>query len=78
MAERKSERRLITEYEALLDEIFAELTPANHAAAVELAALPLEIRGFGHVKEANLQRAKAKEAGLLARFRSPPQAMAAE
>src|SRR5207247_1221248 len=77
-AERKTERRLITEYEALLDKIFAELTSANHATAVELAALPLEIRGFGHVKEANLQRAKAKGAGLLARFRSPPQAMAAE
>ncbi len=36
------------------------------------AALPLEIRGFGHVKEANLDRAKAKEADLLGRFRSPP------
>jgi indolepyruvate ferredoxin oxidoreductase len=78
-AERRMERRLIAEYEALLDEILARLAPDNHAIAVELAALPLEIRGFGHVKEANLQRAKAKEADLLARFRSPPpQAMAAE
>jgi indolepyruvate ferredoxin oxidoreductase len=77
-AERQTERRLIAEYEALLDEILSGLTAANHAIAVELAALPLEIRGFGHVKEANLQRAKAKGAGLLARFRSPPQAMAAE
>jgi hypothetical protein len=30
------------------------------------------------VKEANLQRAKAKEADLIACFRSPPRAMAAE
>jgi indolepyruvate ferredoxin oxidoreductase len=78
-AERRMERRLIAEYESMLDEILARLAPENHAIAVELAALPLEIRGFGHIKEANLQRAKAKEADLLARFRSPPpQAMAAE
>jgi indolepyruvate ferredoxin oxidoreductase len=78
-AERRMERRLIAEYEGLLDEITARLVPQNHAIGVELAALPMEIRGFGHVKEANLQRAKAKEADLIARFRSPPpQAMAAE
>ena len=76
--ERRTERRLIAEYEALLDEIVARLTAENHAIAVELAALPMEIRGFGHIKEANLQRAKAKEADLIARFRSPPHAMAAE
>jgi indolepyruvate ferredoxin oxidoreductase len=78
--ERQAERRLIVEYEALLDEIVAGLTAENHAVAVELAALPLEIRGFGHVKDANLARAKAKEALLLRRFRSPsaPHAMAAE
>ena len=78
-AERRMERRLIAEYEALLDEVVARVAPENHVIGVELAALPLEIRGFGHVKEANLKRAKAKEADLLARFRSPPpQAMAAE
>src|SRR5437763_9861594 len=72
-AERRMERRLIGEYEALLDEIAAGLTPQNHAGAVELAALPLEIRGFGHVLEANLRRAKSKQADLLARFRTIPQ-----
>jgi indolepyruvate ferredoxin oxidoreductase len=71
-AERRTERRLIGEYEALLDELAAGLTQQNHAGAVELAALPLEIRGFGHVKEANLRRAKSKEADLIARFRAAP------
>ena len=52
--ERRTERRLIGEYEALLDEIVSRLTPAHHATAVELAALPQEIRGFGHIKDANL------------------------
>jgi indolepyruvate ferredoxin oxidoreductase len=78
--ERRLERRLITNYQALVDEILARLSPANHSVAVELAALPLEIRGFGHVKEANLARAKEKETTLLARFRSAPSphALAAE
>jgi indolepyruvate ferredoxin oxidoreductase len=78
--ERRTERRLFGEYEAVIDEILARLTPANHAIAVELASLPFEIRGFGHVKEANLARAKTKEAALLARFRLPlpASALAAE
>jgi len=75
-AERRTERRLIAEYEALLDELAAGLSRQNHDVAVELAGLPLEIRGFGHVKEANLRRAKAKEADLLARFRATPSAPA--
>jgi indolepyruvate ferredoxin oxidoreductase len=78
-AERRMERRLMADYEAILDEIAAGLKPHNHTVAAGLAALPLEIRGFGHVKEANLRRAKVKEADLLARFRaaSMPQVMAA-
>jgi indolepyruvate ferredoxin oxidoreductase len=79
-AERRAERQLIAEYEGLLDEIAAALTPQNHPLVVELAGLPLEVRGFGHVKEANLQRAKAKEMDLLARFHGAPspRAIAAE
>jgi indolepyruvate ferredoxin oxidoreductase len=78
--ERRTERRLIGEYEAIVTEILAGLSPENHATAVALARLPLEIRGFGHVKEANLAKAKAKEAELLAAFRAPPapHAIAAE
>jgi indolepyruvate ferredoxin oxidoreductase len=74
--ERRIERRLIGEYETIVDEIVAQLSPVNHAAAVELASLPLEIRGFGHIKEANRVRVKAKEAALLVRFRSPATAPA--
>jgi indolepyruvate ferredoxin oxidoreductase len=74
--ERQTERRLIVEYEAVLEEIVSRLSAANHATAVELGALPLEIRGFGHVKQANLTWAKAREAALLTRFRSPSPAHA--
>jgi indolepyruvate ferredoxin oxidoreductase len=70
--ERRAERQLIADYQAMLEEILARLSPANHATAVELAALPLEIRGFGHIKQASLVRVKAKEEALLTRFRSAP------
>jgi indolepyruvate ferredoxin oxidoreductase len=80
MPERRTERRLITEYETMLAELLAKLAPTSHAIAVELARIPEQIRGFGHIKEANLQTAKAKEAKLLDEFRSPPpsHAIAAE
>jgi indolepyruvate ferredoxin oxidoreductase len=78
--ERRTERRLIGEYETMLAEILTDLSPTSHAVAVEIAALPLEIRGFGHVKEANLARVRAREAVLFTRFRSrqPHHALAAE
>jgi len=69
--ERKTERKLIRDYEALLGEILSILNPQNHAVAVGLAAVPQKIRGFGHVKTRHLEAAKAEEAELLARFRAP-------
>jgi len=69
-AERRTERALIAEYEALLDEILARLAPENHHIAVALAAIPEKIRGYGHVKARHLKAAKADEAALLDQFRS--------
>jgi indolepyruvate ferredoxin oxidoreductase len=79
-AERRTERRLIGEYETLVDELAAGLMPENHAFAVALARLPARIRGYGHIKDANLAAAKAEEARLIALFRAPPpqSAIAAE
>ena len=79
-AERRTERKLIADYEALLGEITSKLTPENHAVAVGLAAIPEKIRGFGHVKARHLTAAKADEAALLEQFRSgkPPVLKAAE
>jgi indolepyruvate ferredoxin oxidoreductase len=78
-AERKQERALIGDYEKLLDELLLGLTPANHALAVKLASVPDDIRGYGHVKQAHLVKAKRKEADLLAQWRhSAPFKHAAE
>jgi indolepyruvate ferredoxin oxidoreductase len=78
--ERRTERQLIRDFEALLEEIVANLNPANHATAVGLATVQQKIRGYGHIKERNLKTAKAEEADLLARFRQKdaPLPMAAE
>jgi indolepyruvate ferredoxin oxidoreductase len=68
--ERRTERRLVADYEAMLDEVLGKLTPENHHLAVGLAAIPEKIRGFGHVKARHLAAAKADEAVLLDQFRS--------
>jgi indolepyruvate ferredoxin oxidoreductase len=68
--ERRTERRLIDDYEATLNEALAGLTPENHHLAVGLAAIPEKIRGFGHVKQRHLVAAKADEAALLEQFRA--------
>jgi indolepyruvate ferredoxin oxidoreductase len=69
--ERKIERALIGEYEALINELLGGLTPANHALAVKLASVPEDIKGYGHVKDAHLEKAKRKEAELLHQWRTP-------
>ena len=63
--ERRTERRLIVEYEAVLSRIVAELDESRLDLAMELAGLPDRIRGYGPVKAASIQRAKALENGLL-------------
>ena len=65
--ERRTERQLVRDFEARIEEIVAELTPANHAVAVGLANIPQKIRGFGHIKERNLAAAKAEEASAAGR-----------
>ena len=77
-AERRMERRLIGEYETTVEELLGGLGPDTHGLAVEIAALPETMRGFGHVKERNVAAAKAREAELLEAFRNPaPNATAA-
>jgi indolepyruvate ferredoxin oxidoreductase len=67
-AERRMERQLIADYEALLDRLLKGLTAQSHRQAIELAAMPDQIRGFGHVKDASVTAARDKQAALLARY----------
>ena len=61
--ERTTERKLIADYEAMLDEVLGKLTPDNHPLAVGLAAIPEKIRGFGHVKAAPSRRRQGRRGG---------------
>ena len=79
-AERRMERALIDQFEADMRMVFAGLTPDRLDPALALARLPMEIRGFGPVKEAAAAAAARRREELLAAFRSggAPLARAAE
>lgn len=69
-AERKQERALIGDYEALIVELLVTLNQDNYADAVKLAQLPEKIRGFGHVKEANIKLIADERRQLLNTFKN--------
>jgi indolepyruvate ferredoxin oxidoreductase len=66
--DRRTERKLVADYEALLATIMKELTAYNHQTAVALASIPEKIRGYGPVKQRHLVAAKAEEASLREQF----------
>ena len=68
-AERKMERALIKQYEADMKKVLAQLKPETMDAAVALARLPLEIRGFGPVKMANEAKAAKRREEILSALR---------
>ncbi|MCW9045403.1 MAG: indolepyruvate ferredoxin oxidoreductase family protein [Alphaproteobacteria bacterium] len=77
--ERKMARRLIAEYEKNIEELLAGLTKDNLNLAIEIAQIPMEIRGYGHIKAATINAAEKKQVELLSQFRSNKQeALAAE
>jgi len=77
-AERRIERALIKEYEADMAEVLRIVRSDTQDAAIALAALPREIRGFGPVKEANARKAAKRREELLAVLRAAPMQQAAE
>jgi indolepyruvate ferredoxin oxidoreductase len=69
--ERKGERQLIADYEKTVDTLLSSLSADKLPLAVEIASIPEHIRGYGHVKDAHLHKAKAREADLLAKWNNP-------
>ncbi|AUQ54402.1 indolepyruvate ferredoxin oxidoreductase family protein [Phaeobacter inhibens] len=68
-AERKMERALISQYEADMKAWLPKASPEIMAPLIALAELPLEIRGFGPVKQANEAKAAKRREELLAALR---------
>jgi indolepyruvate ferredoxin oxidoreductase len=70
-AERRLERAMIDEYEALIGEVIDTLSHHNHALAVRIASLPEGIRGYGHVKEQHIASVTAERDSLMDTWRLP-------
>ncbi len=75
--ERRLERESIERFEARVAELLPQLEAKNLAVAVQVAQVPLSMRGYGHVKLANAALARTREAELLhrldaARYPAPP------
>ena len=71
--ERRSERKLIGEYEAMAAELTEKLTADNHGAAVAAASVIRSVRGFGHIKARNLAKARGDWEKAMDVFRAAPQ-----
>lgn len=67
--ERKEERKLIEDYKALIEHITPDLTQAKLSAAITLAEAAADVKGYGPVKEANLETYKANLPSLLEAFK---------
>jgi indolepyruvate ferredoxin oxidoreductase len=66
--ERRTERALIQQYVASVEMVLAQLNSSNHALALELARIPEQIKGFGHVKARHLAAARQKWDALAAQW----------
>lgn len=70
MAHRRRERELIAWYRGLIEQVAANLTPENLPQALEIAALPDQIRGFERIKEASIERVQKEAAERLERLKA--------
>ena len=68
--ERRTERALIGEYRSSITALLVGLTADNHAVAIDIARIPDQIRGFGHVKERNLVAARQRWAQLVQQWQA--------
>ncbi|BDU54245.1 indolepyruvate ferredoxin oxidoreductase family protein [Limnohabitans sp. INBF002] len=66
--ERRTERALIQQYRTSVDVLVSQLNASNHALAVEIARIPEQIKGFGHVKARHLAAAREKWNSLKAQW----------
>jgi indolepyruvate ferredoxin oxidoreductase len=67
--ERRMERELITRYETTVTELLKTLNAGNRAQAAEIARLPEDIRGYGHVKLRHVKAVEPRWDALMKRWR---------
>ncbi|RYG12406.1 MAG: indolepyruvate ferredoxin oxidoreductase family protein, partial [Burkholderiales bacterium] len=69
--ERRTERALIERYRGTIESALRVLNASTHAQAVELARIPEQIKGYGHVKERNLAAVQVRWAQLQQELETP-------
>ncbi len=69
--DRRMERKLIHQYEQIVNEIMSGLTADNHRLAIELVSYPEFIRGYGHIKRQHVEEIQPKVDDLLNAWRQP-------
>ena len=78
LPERRKERQLILNYQTLINEVIGNLSPESYDLAIELLKLPMQIRGFGHVKDKAIRKFELEERNILEKFRAISQHQAVE
>ncbi|GFE84646.1 indolepyruvate ferredoxin oxidoreductase [Steroidobacter agaridevorans] len=68
--ERRMERALIDEYRTVVEELLQGLSADRHSLALQIAAYPQAVRGYGHVKAEASSKAVAAKDALLTSWRS--------
>ncbi|HYE41599.1 MAG TPA: indolepyruvate ferredoxin oxidoreductase family protein, partial [Ramlibacter sp.] len=74
--ERKMERALIVEYREMIEAMLPKLSLETLPLAIELAQLPEQVRGFGHVKEKAVAQFRVRKAELLEKLAAPAKQVA--
>jgi indolepyruvate ferredoxin oxidoreductase len=67
--ERRRERQCLADFEQQLGRLLAEVDLPRLGLLTQWAAAPQQIRGFGHVKRAAMQRCAAQSGQLMAQWR---------
>jgi indolepyruvate ferredoxin oxidoreductase len=69
-AHRRMERSLIQWYRDLIEQVLSNLTPENIPQALEIAALPDQIRGYEKIKDQSIAKVKQQATEKLAALKS--------
>ncbi|KAF1019816.1 MAG: hypothetical protein GAK30_02908 [Paracidovorax wautersii] len=69
--ERREERMLITEYRASIEALLPRLDRDHLSLAAEIARIPEQIKGYGHIKANNLKAARVRWQQLIEAYEQP-------
>jgi indolepyruvate ferredoxin oxidoreductase len=70
--DRVFDQQLVRDYEQTVSNLCAGLSASNLDAAIEIALLPLSIRGFGHIKSAKASKTQMTAEKLWSEFEMRP------